>query len=28
MPIDAMCVPSGIHRVIQFVLGAWLRNAD
>jgi hypothetical protein len=27
-PIDAMCVPSGIHRVIQFVLGAWLRNAD
>ena len=27
-PIDAMCVPSGIQRVIQFVLGAWLRNAD
>ena len=27
-PIDALCVPSGIQRVIQFVLGAWLRNAD
>lgn len=27
-PIDAICVPSGIQRVIQFVLGAWLRNAD
>jgi len=27
-PIDALCVPAGIHRVIHFVLGAWLRNAD
>jgi hypothetical protein len=27
-PIDVMCIPSGIQRVIQFVLGAWLRNAD
>jgi len=27
-PIDALCVPSGIQRVTQFVLGAWLRNAD
>jgi hypothetical protein len=27
-PVDAMCEPSGIQRVIQFVLGAWLRNAD
>jgi hypothetical protein len=27
-PIDTMCEPSGIQRVIQFVLGAWLRNAD
>jgi len=27
-PNDALCVPSGIHRVTQFVLGAWLRNAD
>lgn len=27
-PIDAICVPSGIQRVTQFVLGAWLRNAD
>jgi hypothetical protein len=27
-PIEALCVPSGIQRVIQFVLGAWLRNAD
>jgi hypothetical protein len=27
-PIDAMCIPAGIQRVIQFVLGAWLRNAD
>jgi hypothetical protein len=27
-PVDALCVPSGIQRVIQFVLGAWLRNAD
>ena len=27
-PIDALCEPSGIDRVITFVLGAWLRNAD
>jgi hypothetical protein len=27
-PLDAICVPTGIQRVIQFVLGAWLRNAD
>lgn len=27
-PIDAMCIPFGIQRVITFVLGAWLRNAD
>lgn len=27
-PLDALCVPSGIQRVIQFVLGAWLHNAD
>ena len=27
-PIEALCVPSGIQRVITFVLGAWLRNAD
>jgi hypothetical protein len=27
-PIDALCEPSGIDRVINFVLGAWLRNAD
>ena len=27
-PIDALCEPAGIKRVIQFVLGAWLRNAD
>jgi hypothetical protein len=27
-PIDTMCMPAGIQRVIQFVLGAWLRNAD
>jgi hypothetical protein len=27
-PIDAMCVPFGIQRVINFVVGAWLRNAD
>jgi len=27
-PIDALCVPDGIQRVINFVLGAWLRNAD
>ena len=27
-PIDALCVPMGIQRVVTFVLGAWLRNAD
>jgi len=27
-PIDAMCAPLGIQRVINFVVGAWLRNAD
>jgi hypothetical protein len=27
-PIDALCIPFGIQRVIQFVLGAWLRHAD
>jgi hypothetical protein len=27
-PIDAMCAPLGIQKVINFVLGAWLRNAD
>ena len=27
-PIDALCEPVGIDRVVQFVLGAWLRNAD
>ena len=27
-PLDAMCVPAGIQRVISFVLGAWLGNAD
>ena len=27
-PIDMMCVPFGIQRVINFVVGAWLRNAD
>ena len=27
-PIEALCVPFGIQRVITFVLGAWLRNAD
>ena len=27
-PLDAMCVPSGVQRVINFVLNAWLRNAD
>jgi hypothetical protein len=27
-PVDVLCVPSGIQRVINFVLGAWLRNAD
>lgn len=27
-PIDVICVPFGIQRVITFVLGAWLRTAD
>jgi hypothetical protein len=27
-PLDTMCAPLGIQRVINFVLGAWLRNAD
>jgi hypothetical protein len=27
-PLETMCVPSGIQRVISFVLGAWLGNAD
>ena len=27
-PLDALCVPAGIQRVIHFVLGAWLGNAD
>jgi uncharacterized protein (DUF2384 family) len=27
-PLDAMCVPNGIQRVITFVLGAWLGTAD
>jgi hypothetical protein len=27
-PLDAMCVPAGITRVINFVLSAWLGNAD
>jgi uncharacterized protein (DUF2384 family) len=27
-PLETMCVPSGIQRVIAFVLGAWLGNAD
>lgn len=27
-PIDALCQPEGIDRVVHFVLGAWLRNAD
>jgi len=27
-PLDAMCVPAGIDRVIHFVLSAWLGNAD
>jgi hypothetical protein len=27
-PLDAMCIPAGIQRVITFVLGAWLGNAD
>jgi hypothetical protein len=27
-PLETMCEPSGIQRVITFVLGAWLGNAD
>lgn len=27
-PIDALCERAGIDRVVHFVLGAWLRNAD
>jgi hypothetical protein len=27
-PLDVMCIPAGIQRVITFVLGAWLGNAD
>jgi hypothetical protein len=27
-PLETMCVASGIQRVITFVLGAWLGNAD
>ncbi|HEX7978880.1 MAG TPA: MbcA/ParS/Xre antitoxin family protein [Gemmatimonadaceae bacterium] len=27
-PLDAMCIPGGIQRVIHFVLSAWLGNAD
>ena len=27
-PIDVLCVPSGIDRVVHFVLGAWLGKAD
>ena len=27
-PIDALCEPAGIDRVVHFVVGAWLRNAD
>jgi hypothetical protein len=27
-PLDAMCIPAGIHRVAHFVLSAWLGNAD
>lgn len=27
-PNEALCVPSGIQTVTQFVLGAWLGNAD
>ena len=27
-PLDAMCIPGGIQRVIVFVLSAWLGNAD
>jgi len=27
-PNEALCEPGGIHRVTQFVLSAWLKNAD
>jgi Antitoxin Xre/MbcA/ParS C-terminal toxin-binding domain len=27
-PLEAMCIPAGIQRVIHFVLSAWLGNAD
>jgi hypothetical protein len=27
-PIDALCEPAGIDRVVRFVLGAWLGKAD
>jgi hypothetical protein len=27
-PLDAMCIPAGIQRVVHFVLTAWLGNAD
>jgi hypothetical protein len=27
-PLDALCTPAGIQRVIHFVLSAWLGNAD
>jgi hypothetical protein len=27
-PLDALCEPAGIQRVIHFVLSAWLGNAD
>ena len=27
-PIDTLCEPSGIDRVVHFVLGAWLGKAD
>ena len=27
-PIEALCEPGGIHSVVQFVLSAWLGNAD
>ena len=27
-PLETMCIPGGIQRVIHFVLSAWLGNAD
>jgi hypothetical protein len=27
-PLDAMCEPAGIQRVVHFVLSSWLGNAD